>query len=350
MFRRAFFLCECFCLTVKNSFRAREPRARHVSRARDFNIKPYTALSNYSIQRVTPPAAAAGRVRGCQRRRRAVCVERVRLATRGRPAPGHAPGSLGRTSALTDRLTQRVVVTLLSPHAFKDHTWTESHSCDRSAAAGLRPPGPAIRCSTASTGSGLVEEVLDEQADLHSLLSQHLTSTTASALRVAALSHSIAGLPPPPPRPAAAFHSHPPYILHQQPVFLAAPIAPASPRSLCTPAARSPASGPRCPAAPARRRSPRPFPASPSPPARPPPSVRPSGSQSAAVAAAVCTLPAPRAHRRDPSFVRTCDYPSSVTPRVIIFSCLSLTVAVRHEQFPLPKLPLPLRPDTGPTS
>jgi len=241
-------------------------------------------------------------------------------------------------------------VTLLSPHAFKDHTWTESHSCDRSAAAGLRPPGPAIRCSTASTGSGLVEEVLDEQADLHSLLSQHLTSTTASALRVAALSHSIAGLPPPLPRPAAAFHSHPPYILHQQPVFLAAPIAPASPRSLCTPAARSPASGPRCPAAPARRRSPRPFPASPSPPARPPPSVRPSGSQSAAVAAAVCTLPAPRAHRRDPSFVRTCDYPSSVTPRVIIFSCLSLTVAVRHEQFPLPKLPLPLRPDTGPTS
>jgi hypothetical protein len=180
---------------------------------------------------------------------------------------------------LSQRLTQRVVVTLLSPHAFKDHTWTEIHSCDRSAAAGLRPPGPAIRCSTASTGSGLVEEVLDEQADLHSLLSQHLTSTTASALRVAALSHSIAGLPPPPPRPAAAFHSHPPYILHQQPVFLAAPIAPASPRSLCTPAARSPASGPRCPAAPARRRSPRPSPASPSPPARPPPSVRPSGSQ-----------------------------------------------------------------------
>ena len=64
MFRRAFFLCECFCLTVKNSFRAREPRARHVSRARDFNIKPYTALSNYSIQRVTPPAAQCLRFTG----------------------------------------------------------------------------------------------------------------------------------------------------------------------------------------------------------------------------------------------------------------------------------------------
>jgi hypothetical protein len=62
VFRRAFFLCECFCLTVKNSFRAREPRARHVSRARDFNIKPYTALSNYSIQRVTPPPRAGSAV------------------------------------------------------------------------------------------------------------------------------------------------------------------------------------------------------------------------------------------------------------------------------------------------
>ena len=52
------FFCECFCLTVKNSFRAREPRARHVSRARDFNIRLYIII----VSNVTPPARAGSAV------------------------------------------------------------------------------------------------------------------------------------------------------------------------------------------------------------------------------------------------------------------------------------------------
>jgi hypothetical protein len=91
-----------------------------------------------------------------------------------------------------------------------------------------------------------VEEILDEQADLHPLLRQHHCLSLAHRCLQPRHRRFAAA--------AAAAQPSPAHVLDQQPVLLPRSRRPA----LTSPAARGSGSGSLCPAAPARRRSPRP--------------------------------------------------------------------------------------------